>query len=421
MQSNTSFVPFAWRPFGIMSCFCLFSLGFFFLQGCPNETTKTCSQDTDCPSGQICKQSRCEATSAGCSADKDCPAEKQCVQQICKDKQPACQNNSTCKQSEVCLQGRCQPQLCTDDRNCPAGQRCQGGSCVPSESSAEITPNEKLPNDGGSETLPETTSDTPPTETTSENTPDATPVCVPNRNGIIERNELTFRIGAAISYTAAGTESAPVDVDLKGTQGTDGIVTWDFSKKFPDDSREVDEVLPYKGQWFEGDILDPIPEYTSILTRNYPLVGVILAAYRPTPDALQMLGWYSQEKDRAKVKYNQPVEILQFPLKLGDSWLNKPTAKGSFPKNLTLYSASEDYEFNVDAKGKAKLPAGTYDVLRLRMKFSQTQTLPAFASLSRITYFFIAECFGIVARVDSKLYESDENFTKASRLKRLSD
>ncbi len=421
MQSKHDSLPFVWRTQKIMTSFCLVLFGIFFLQGCPNETTKTCSQDTECPSGQICKQSRCEAASASCSTDKDCPTDKECVQQACKDKQPACQNNSTCKQGEVCLEGRCQPQLCTDDRNCPTGQRCQGGSCVSSEASTETTPTETTPTDGGNEPTPDTTPETPPTETTAEIPPETTPVCVPNRNGIIERNELSFRIGAAIVYTAAGTENAPVDVDLKGTQGADGIVTWDFSKKFPDDSREVDEVLPYKGQWFEGDIKDPIPEYTAILTRTYPLIGVILAAYRPTPDALQMLGWYSQEKDRAKVKYNQPVEILQFPLKLGDSWLNKPTASGSFPKNFTLYSASEDYEFTVDAKGKAKLPAGTYDVLRLRMKFSQTQTLPTFASLSRITYFFVAECFGIVARVDSKLYESEENFTKASRLKRLSD
>ncbi|MCB9640768.1 MAG: hypothetical protein H6727_17875 [Myxococcales bacterium] len=420
MQPTSTPVKTALR--GSILVFCLgFLVSGLFLQGCPSETVNTCTQDTECPSGQLCKQSRCEAISPNCSSDKDCPTGKVCVQQACKEEQTSCQNNSECKQTEVCLEGKCQPQICTDDRNCPSGKRCQGGSCVDAESISDGTVSEPPPSDGGNETTPETTITEGNPETPSETTPDQTSVCIPNRNGILERNELTFRIGAAIVYTAAGTENSPVEVDLKGTTDANGVTTWDFSKKFSDDTREVDEVLPYKGQWFEGDIKDPIPEYTAILTRNYPLIGVVLAAYRATPDALQMLGWYSQEKDRAKVKYNQPVEILQFPMKVGDTWLSKPTASGSFPQNFTLYSASEDYEFTVDAKGKAKLPAGTFDVLRLRMKFSQTQTLPAFASISRISYIFLAECYGIVARVDSKLYESDELFTKASRLKRLSD
>jgi hypothetical protein len=150
-------------------------------------------------------------------------------------------------------------------------------------------------------------------------------------------------------------------------------------------------------------------------------VGVVLGAYLPTNDALQLLGWFSQERNKAKVTYRTPVDVLRFPLKMGDTWNVKTTASGSFPQNFTLYSASEDYDFAVDAKGKAKTPAGTFDVLRLRFKLRQTQTLPVVATISRITYLFIAECFGVVARVESKLYESDENFTKASRLKRLSD
>ncbi|MBI5529149.1 MAG: hypothetical protein HY897_22720 [Deltaproteobacteria bacterium] len=84
---------------------------------CVNETcrqklTPECNDEIPCPCGQKCTYSRMGATcQKGCVTNCDCPAD-----------------------NPICINGACgkipSPNCGSDDRNCPCGKTCVGGSCA---------------------------------------------------------------------------------------------------------------------------------------------------------------------------------------------------------------------------------------------------------------------------------------------------
>jgi len=73
------------------------------------RTTGCCKSDIDCKSGRCAKAPGATTgmCAAGCSSTNDCPA------------------------GQRCADGACVPDVgCTDDSKCAAGQKCQNGECV---------------------------------------------------------------------------------------------------------------------------------------------------------------------------------------------------------------------------------------------------------------------------------------------------
>jgi hypothetical protein len=62
------------------------------------------------------------------------------------------------------------------------------------------------------------------------------------------------------------------------------------------------------------------------------------------------------------------------------------------------------------------VPAGSFDTLRLRMNYSETVGVYV---TTRITYLYLAECYGAVARIRSQDNETSADFTTASEYRRL--
>jgi hypothetical protein len=345
--------------------------------GCTTTTKvpKLCNDDSECASGEICLSSRCTSTS------------KECDGGACKDGGDG-QDGKTNPDTPACSNPPCK----TDEN--------------PSDDKKEVVadggPNEPVKDGDVHDTHP----DTPPKDD------DQPKICSPNRDGILQRNEVLFKLGTSVIYARSGSSSSTVEVDLKGTQ-KDGSTFWDFSKEPSGTTREVDELLSLKGLWYANDYKDA--SYASILDRTLNLYGV----YKATPGALLLMGAASRTKNQVKTSYDKPIEVLKFPLKVGSTWTSTGTSSGTF--NFAPYRATETYKFEADAKGKLKTKNGTYDVIRLRLNFTQQQYLPALYRRTRISYFYAAECYGFVAIVDSRDYETNANFTKAVRLKRLSD
>jgi len=82
------------------------------------------------------------------------------------------------------------------------------------------------------------------------------------------------------------------------------------------------------------------------------------------------------------------------------------------------FFAHEKYVFSVGERGMTKVPAATFDTLRIKMAY--TQTYGALVT-TRITYLHLAECYGAVARVRSKDNETSADFTQAAEYRRLAN
>lgn len=67
--------------------------------------TQTCVTESDCLSGQICRNRKCETPRT-------------------------CRTNTDCIATEVCQNGRCEPRPCDDDDVCGSGRVCESGWCV---------------------------------------------------------------------------------------------------------------------------------------------------------------------------------------------------------------------------------------------------------------------------------------------------
>lgn len=108
--------------------------------------TPQCTDDQDCPSGQVCIDGECVAatpTPIGyCTDNEDCPEGQVCVDNRCVTATPTqtpigyCTDNDDCPDGQVCIDNRCTAftptpiGYCTDDTDCPDGQVCVDNMCT---------------------------------------------------------------------------------------------------------------------------------------------------------------------------------------------------------------------------------------------------------------------------------------------------
>lgn len=371
-------------------CLCFLTVASVSFVACEKKEYPydSCEKDNDCKSNYNCRGGRCEKVDLTCQTDSDCKGGRKCIKSLCQNL--ICQENRDCEKDEWCNGGVCRP-LAKEPTHPDAGTE------------RSPSPDAKPGKDGSHrETHP---------EQKTEQKPDRPPAfCTPNRNGKLERSELLFKVGTSVTYR----EAASVTVDLKGSTNNEGKTVWNFVGPYAGSKKVVDELQPMKGAWFEK--LYPDATYASILDRSLGLVGV----FQVTGDALLMRGVASEKASSTKLKYDTPIKLFQFPMEVGTKWTSTGTSTGTM-RSVPFFRMHETYVFEVDAKGIAKTPAGEFPVIRLKLKLTQQQYSPALFRRTGYTYYFLSECFGIVARVDSKQYETNPLFTRAASLKLLSE
>ena len=238
---------------------------------------------------------------------------------------------------------------------------------------------------------------------------DESGLCFPNHDGVIARQELRFEVGASAVYVV-NADTTTATVDLVGWTDA-GVRHWDFSAATTDDRRIIDELLDISARWFAADF----PGATHATTLD-PSEG-ILAVYRLTDEALLLVGMASEEEGKVRLGYDPPVEIIRFPVTEGDGWRVESDLSGTY--NWLPTTASATYVVSVDAVGVLRVPAGEFDVTRVRVDLSQTVPFTIFG-MENITYTFLAECYGVIARVRSTDGEENAEFTEAAEYRRLS-
>lgn len=234
-------------------------------------------------------------------------------------------------------------------------------------------------------------------------------VCRGNRDGVIDRAELLFAPGVEARYRVnpPGTQAR---VDPRGAARADGTRAWDF--RDPSGVTAPLTLLDARGQWFAARF--PTAQYAARLDPRAGNLGV----YRATDTAVELLGVAGPaESEGTLVRYDVPVGLLRFPLRVGASWTAEATTAEATVQN-TPVASRDRYEVTVDARGELRLAELTFtDALRVRVEV--TQRFPAGPGVRRIQHLWMVECYGEVARMTSLDNEVNPDFTLALEFRRL--
>ena len=230
--------------------------------------------------------------------------------------------------------------------------------------------------------------------------------CLPNRDGLVTRDEVAIRAGLRATFAVSGQTL----VDTAGETQADGSRVWDLSGALSGDHLDLVELRDLAGKWFAPTY--PDATYYSTLRSGEDLLGVFEGA----ADALLLSGVVSPEDGmmRTELTFDPEVSTLQFPLQMGSAWTTAATVSGVAMGAVVYYF--EDYESQVDAWGSLKTPYGTFDVLRVRVEM--TRTVGMLVTRLR-SFLFVAECFGTVAVIHSLDGESEVEFSEAAEVRRL--
>ncbi len=236
--------------------------------------------------------------------------------------------------------------------------------------------------------------------------------CLPNLDGRIEASEIRPHFGVTAEYRVAKDHA----VDLVGSERQSGEVWWDFSFDAETDGSMFVSASTLEGKWYRDSF--PGGEFAAPADAE----GLYESIYARDAHAVWLLGVASVAGDppeqRTLFVYTDPVEAFRLPLEPGQSW----TATGLIENGQTPLiqgplSRADTYRFDVDAVGQVALPDLRFtSVLRVR----QTLSIEALGTkLSRRQVTLLDECIGEVVRAVSRDGEIEEDFTRASEIRRL--
>lgn len=295
------------------------------------------------------------------------------------------------------------PACSSDSAQCHVGADCASGACDATGRCVAAPPQGDAapPVDAGQSDAPavDAAVDAPAR--------DGSVGCAPNHDGVIDRAEVPLAAGLHATYRIAEN----VSVSTAGTTRGDGTRSWDFSAALSGDHSVILETAPIAGSWYAADFTGAT--YAAKLSDTSDLLGV----FETTASALLLRGVVSPSggSSRTELTYAPAVPTLSFPLKKGTSWQTNATATGVASGVGAV--AGEAYQSSVDAVGDLVTPFGTFPVQRVHVVV--TRNVGGFITVVR-TYAFVAECFGPVATVVSQNNETNDEFTNAAEVRRLS-
>lgn len=232
----------------------------------------------------------------------------------------------------------------------------------------------------------------------------ASPVasCVPNRDGVITADELPVAFGAEASYYV-GTNRT---VDLALANGR-----WDLSQELPDD--DVISLGPARlhDQWYAS--MFPTGEFA--VDAGSGLDGI----YHQDAQALWLDGTASQtESPKTLIRYTDPVAVLRFPITDGDRYSSTGQITAGIISDLP-FIGTDQVDVDVTGTGRLDVPYVRFSpVLRVRTHVLRKPSTGTPIIVKR-TQLFLFECFGEVARAESKQDEPNPDFTTAAYLRRF--
>ena len=244
------------------------------------------------------------------------------------------------------------------------------------------------------------------TNLTPQPTPPPTlPSCLPDRDGTITAAELPIALGVTLDYYTGANRS----VDLVGSGGV-----WNLSDERADDTVIALGPALLHAQWYAASFAAG----QFVVAAGAGLDGI----YHQDATALWLDGTASHDPAPAAgktlVRYAEPVAVLRFPVADGDAYGTTATIAGATIDGLPFIGTDQ---IDVDVTGSGRLDVPYVDfspVLRVRTHVVRRPSTGT-PAVGRRTTIFLFECFGEVARAESKQDEPSADFTTAATLRRF--
>jgi len=231
----------------------------------------------------------------------------------------------------------------------------------------------------------------------------ALPSCVPNRDGQITADELPIAIGATLPYYTGANRT----IDQTAKSGA-----WDFSQERPDDTIVHLGPVALDSQWYAAQFGSG-----AFVT---DAGGGIDAIYHQDDRALWLDGTASHDENPAAgktlVRYAQAVPALRFPIAVGDSFTIAAPLAGATVDGLP-FNGTDTFTVAVVDSERLDVPYVQFSPA-LEVQTQLARSAGATTVGTRSTS-FLFECFGEVARADSKTDETNPDFTNAAELRRF--
>ena len=241
---------------------------------------------------------------------------------------------------------------CRVDSECTPGNVCANGVC---------TSNGEAPDQSGFSPVDFASFDVaPPPGPPDGFSPDAlTSGCPFNNDGIIQRAEIPAMAGLG-GFFWTNQPNTTESVSLDAVQGV-----WDYSATPSADTKVFDGLESPAGAYWESTF--PDASYVQLLDQANDLLGV----YKIDDSHLYLLGVVSRTSSypATSLKYGTPIEVLRFPLTVGETWTATSSVSGT-AQGIAV-TATETWKNTIDASGTVKTPAATFQTLRLRVDYTQ--------------------------------------------------
>ncbi|MEM7606119.1 MAG: hypothetical protein AAF411_12260 [Myxococcota bacterium] len=296
-------------------------------------------------------------------------------------------------------------------RECNVGVDCASGVCLSDGTCAELDVGVDM------ETVDLAMLDTAQLDGDASdsmaNLPDAGPemgaeggLCSPNRDGRIERSEVTLTSGLRANFASA----TDVTFDTRGEM-VDGIRTWDLAQAFAGEEIIAVDTRSIADEWFASDFVGAT--YAAELSVDSDLIGI----FESTDNALLLRGVVSPDDGftRTNLENDPPATVLAFPLELDDTWSTEVSVSGVALGVFSIYS--ESYTSRVDQRGTVLTPFGRFDdVFRVRTELVRTVGI---VRTTIVSFAFVSECFGTIATLTGRDNDDGAELDELAELRRL--
>jgi len=238
--------------------------------------------------------------------------------------------------------------------------------------------------------------------------PPELPSCVPNRDGQITAAELPIAYGATVAYYAS-----PPGVNR--TINTSAANRhWDLSEEKADDLVIALGPTPLGAQWYAASF----PAGQFVVDGGSGLDGI----YHQNDQALWLDGTASQQANpsagKTLVRYANPIAVLRFPITDGQTY----STLASIPDGIVAglpFIGTDQVDVDVTGDGSLDVPYVRFSpALRVRTTVTRKPSTGT-PVVTRRNTIFLFECFGEVARAESRVDEPNPDFTTAAYLRRF--
>jgi hypothetical protein len=225
--------------------------------------------------------------------------------------------------------------------------------------------------------------------------------CIPNRDGKITADELPIALGRTAPYYAG--KDRPLDQLLH-----DGA--WDFSAERAGDDVVAIGPSPLRDQWYAS----------SFAAGQFAVDagGGLDGIYHQDAQALWLDGTASQTEDnKTLIVYPQPLAVLRFPVAVDDMYM-QTVALANVTINGLPFNGTDELTIEVIESGELDLPYVQFSPT-MRVRTSAIRRPSNGGMTSRRQTLWLFECFGEIARAESRPDETNADFTNAAYLRRF--